>query len=236
MLSKISINLITEYFFRFSTNLPHSNRQLFHTRIRQWHLQLLTNLGLIPWITVKWVCNFEKQKLGKKELKTKKHNFYAWGHILQSCETIAVWQVIYTDTYFLDFLKETSGELCMKHTLLVPNWIYLQWHCTKNEVFSSRFLQQMWPNPQFPAGLVTFTEKILNGNLHFLCSVEAIKFDIIDVGQGPKYALGKQKFPLLDFDLSNCIKLEIWQIVWILLFGKNTKVSIWFPNSSPYFL
>ena len=28
----------------------------------------------------------------------------------------------------------------------------------------------MWPNPQFPAGLVTFTEEIPNGKLHFLCS------------------------------------------------------------------
>ena len=28
----------------------------------------------------------------------------------------------------------------------------------------------MWPNPQFPADLVTFTEEILNGRLHFLCS------------------------------------------------------------------
>ena len=26
----------------------------------------------------------------------------------------------------------------------------------------------MWPNPQFPADLVTFTEEILNGKLHFL--------------------------------------------------------------------
>ena len=25
----------------------------------------------------------------------------------------------------------------------------------------------MWPNPQFPADLVTFTEDILNGKLHF---------------------------------------------------------------------
>ena len=29
----------------------------------------------------------------------------------------------------------------------------------------------MWLNPQDPADLVTFTEKILNGELHFLCSV-----------------------------------------------------------------
>ena len=30
----------------------------------------------------------------------------------------------------------------------------------------------MRPNPQFTADLVTFTEKILNGKLHFLCSVK----------------------------------------------------------------
>ena len=28
----------------------------------------------------------------------------------------------------------------------------------------------MWPIPQFAAELVTFTEEILNGKLHFLCS------------------------------------------------------------------
>ena len=27
----------------------------------------------------------------------------------------------------------------------------------------------MWPNSQFPADLVKFTEEILNGKLHFLC-------------------------------------------------------------------
>ena len=30
----------------------------------------------------------------------------------------------------------------------------------------------MWPNPQFPPDLVTFTEKILNGKLHFLYNVD----------------------------------------------------------------
>ena len=29
----------------------------------------------------------------------------------------------------------------------------------------------MWPNPQDTADLVTFTDEILNGKLHFLCSV-----------------------------------------------------------------
>ena len=28
----------------------------------------------------------------------------------------------------------------------------------------------MWPNPQFPADLITFAEEILSGKLHFLCS------------------------------------------------------------------
>ena len=28
----------------------------------------------------------------------------------------------------------------------------------------------MWPNPQFPADLITFTKEILNGKLHF-CAV-----------------------------------------------------------------
>ena len=28
----------------------------------------------------------------------------------------------------------------------------------------------MWPNPQFPVDLVTFTEEILNRKLYFLCS------------------------------------------------------------------
>ena len=35
---------------------------------------------------------------------------------------------------------------------------------TKNEVW---FLQQMWPNPQEAADLVTFTGEIRNGKLHF---------------------------------------------------------------------
>ena len=30
----------------------------------------------------------------------------------------------------------------------------------------------MWPNPQFPADLVTFTGEILNSKRHFLCSEE----------------------------------------------------------------
>ena len=36
--------------------------------------------------------------------------------------------------------------------------------------FPLRFFRLMWPNPQFPANLVTFTEKILHRKLLFLCN------------------------------------------------------------------
>ena len=34
----------------------------------------------------------------------------------------------------------------------------------------------MLPNPQDTADLVTFTEEILNGKLHFLCSLMPVTF------------------------------------------------------------
>ena len=37
----------------------------------------------------------------------------------------------------------------------------------------------MWPNPQETADLVTFTEKILNGKLHVLCSVCSVREYVI---------------------------------------------------------
>ena len=37
----------------------------------------------------------------------------------------------------------------------------------------------MWPNSQETADLVTFTEEILNGKLHFLCSAMNEKVDWI---------------------------------------------------------
>ena len=33
----------------------------------------------------------------------------------------------------------------------------------------------MWPHPQETADLVTFTEEVLDGKLHFLCSVVFIQ-------------------------------------------------------------
>ena len=45
-----------------------------------------------------------------------------------------------------------------------------QVHCTKKWSFPLRISSVMWPNPQEAADLPTFTEEILNGKLHFLCS------------------------------------------------------------------
>ena len=37
----------------------------------------------------------------------------------------------------------------------------------------------MWPNPQFPGDLVTFTEEILNGKLHFFVQCDTtLKYNI----------------------------------------------------------
>ena len=52
----------------------------------------------------------------------------------------------------------------------------LSFDCTKNEVFHQGFLQRMWP--KFPAGLVTFTEEILNEKPHFLCSIYCV-YDVL---------------------------------------------------------
>ena len=38
----------------------------------------------------------------------------------------------------------------------------------------------MWPNPQFPADLVVFTEEILNGNFIF-CAVSSFHGDVISI-------------------------------------------------------
>ena len=39
----------------------------------------------------------------------------------------------------------------------------------------------MWLNPKFPADLAIFTEEILNGKLHFLCSVNLLKYIMFEL-------------------------------------------------------
>ena len=62
----------------------------------------------------------------------------------------------------------------------------------------------MWPNPLFPADLVTFTEEILNGKLYFLCSVNQWVYYIAGLEDGKVqhtallYALGKAGIGLIN--------------------------------------
>ena len=51
----------------------------------------------------------------------------------------------------------------------------------------------MWPNPQFPVDLVTFTEEILNGKLHFLCSVKSIRRNAFLAGTDAIKGISREK-------------------------------------------
>ena len=99
----------------------------------------------------------------------------------------------------------------------------------------------MWPNPQETADLVTFTEEILNGKLHFLCSASSILallfFPYInDLRQGllPDVSLFADKASL--FLINNCgkasalaldsnlLKTQDWVYQWKMLLNK-TKLN-----------
>ena len=45
----------------------------------------------------------------------------------------------------------------------------------------------MWPNPHFPSDFVTFTEKIRNGKLHFLCSNGYLAYSCILIYLTPEF-------------------------------------------------
>ena len=47
----------------------------------------------------------------------------------------------------------------------------------------------MWSNPQISADLVTFTEEIFNGKLHFLCSVSLKSFGNSSGNSYSKFAI-----------------------------------------------
>ena len=39
----------------------------------------------------------------------------------------------------------------------------------------------MWPNPHFPEDLFAFTEEILKGKLHLLCSENQEKYEVENI-------------------------------------------------------
>ena len=66
----------------------------------------------------------------------------------------------------------------------------------------------MWPNPQFSAGLVTFTEEILNGKLHILCSACAFFKKWIF-----EYLFWKIFIDMLRMEISGQLLLKLVQLV-----------------------
>ena len=65
----------------------------------------------------------------------------------------------------------------------------------------------MWLNPEFPADLVTFTEEIFNGKLHFLCSDSTEHyFKLIKLSSGNKLEIFPQLNLLLVLD--QCVAFQ----------------------------
>ena len=61
----------------------------------------------------------------------------------------------------------------------ISSWLGTQRSLHKNWSFPLRISSVNVLNPQFPEDLVTFTEEILNGRLHFLCSEYWLNFTLI---------------------------------------------------------
>ena len=73
----------------------------------------------------------------------------------------------------------------------------------------------MWPNPQLPVDLVTFTEEILHGKLLFLCG----EICTINPYKGNITVIKKQSIDWLPYDAKISLKWnnEIWKIIsWML--------------------
>ena len=114
---------------------------------------------------------------------------FAWRFLL--CRKYSLERLSFTHVMRKAFLKVVTnlffGPLHYSHLkfafLIAPFnfWAFPTFsiypdlvHCIQNEVFHLGFLQKMWPNPQETEAVnvtkSTFTEEILNGKLHFLCS------------------------------------------------------------------
>ena len=88
----------------------------------------------------------------------------------------------------------------------------------------------MWPNLQFPADLVTFTEEILNGNLIFYAVIfEIITFEFSNVQslmQKWKYFnLGRKYLDIFELEFQKGI--VIFEIFTLDFFQKKTFVQKW---------
>ena len=77
-------------------------------------------------------------------------------------------------SYFSSFTIKLSW-ICF--SLIYPNRFFATTPTTAQKMMDYGFLQHMWPNPLETVDLVTFTEEILNGKLHFLGSVQSLNLN-----------------------------------------------------------
>ena len=88
-------------------------------------------------------------------------------YLLQNVSEIIFYEILFS-------LLILSISFCIFIVIVVWSVLFVpftsEYSLLKNEGFHWGFLQKIWPNPQFSADLVTFTEEILNEKLHFLYS------------------------------------------------------------------
>ena len=87
----------------------------------------------------------------------------------------------------------------------------------------------MWPNPQETADLVTFTEQILNGKLHFLCS-DGIVLEILTNSSDFRRDSGffKDVFKFWNFKSpSFCVRHHLHHYVQLLEYMLKTTVRVY---------
>ena len=82
----------------------------------------------------------------------------------------------------------------------------------------------MWSNPQFPADLVLFIEEILNGKLHFLCSVQYVKHQTLS-----DITAQKNKFSIKDF-FNKCDQIHRKSRIYSHLLKKSLKENFIFST------
>ena len=77
----------------------------------------------------------------------------------------------------------------------------------------------MWPNPQFPADLVTLTEEIHHGKLHFLCSDSSILSNLTWLNEGRDLIMFLMSFTRISrIVLKNCQRRKKCKVVSALMF------------------
>ena len=93
----------------------------------------------------------------------------------------------------------------------------------------------MWPNPQFPVNLVTFTEKILNWKLHFLCSVSVLRFFISSWWKQKRNVTTKCCFKPLSKTKNGFLLCSLFQrLCNSIIGGKGRLVTfVHWPTKSP---